>query len=129
MTIDNINIADTIKGVEDLLKQEKDLSPASRAMFEVLILVITLLVNRLGLNSKNSSKPPSSDPNRKKTTKKNKDNKIGGQEGHQGKTLQKIDNPDITQFIKLIVENFHEGSIKKLAMSHGRFLISTSPGL
>ncbi|MBM9514779.1 hypothetical protein JWH17_20485 [Desulfobulbus marinus] len=47
MTIDNINIADTLKGVEDLLKQEKDLSPASRAMFELLVLVITLLVNRL----------------------------------------------------------------------------------
>lgn len=112
MTIENINIADTLKGVEDLLKQEKDLSPASRAMFEVLVLVITLLVNRLGLNSKNSSKPPSSDPNRKKTTTKNKGNKIGGQDGHQGTTLQKIDNPDITEFIKLDRRTLPRGDYK-----------------
>lgn len=101
MTIENVNIADTLKGVEKLLEQEKDLSPASRAMFEVLILVITLLANRLGLNSKNSSKPPSTDPNRQKTPKKNTGKKIGGQEGHQGKTLQKVEDPDITKIIKL----------------------------
>jgi hypothetical protein len=39
-------------------------------MFEILILVITLLANRLNLNSTNSSKPPSSDPNRKNRPEK-----------------------------------------------------------
>jgi len=40
-----------------------------------LILVITLLANRLNLNSTNSSKPPSSDPNRKKQTRKKSGNR------------------------------------------------------
>jgi len=35
-------------------------------MFEILTLIIALLANRLTLNSTNSSKPPQSDPNRKK---------------------------------------------------------------
>jgi transposase len=38
---------------------------------EVLFLVIKLLMNRFNLNSKNSSKPPSEDPNRKKKSKNN----------------------------------------------------------
>jgi hypothetical protein len=39
------------------------MSAGTKSMFEILILVITLLANRLNLNSTNSSKPPSSDPN------------------------------------------------------------------
>lgn len=72
MTIENINIDTTLKKVEDLLKEDKGLSPGTKSLLEILVLVITLMANRLNLNSKNSSKPPASDPNRKKKRVKRK---------------------------------------------------------
>jgi transposase len=70
-------------------------------MFEIMILIITLLANRLNLNSTNSSKPPSSDPNRKKKTKSKTGKKPGGQKGHVGTTLKKVDDPDKVKLIKV----------------------------
>jgi transposase len=59
------------------------------------LLVVQLLINRLNLNSRNSSKPPSSDPNRNKGNKDDSSNKNpGGQSGHVGTTLRQIENPD-----------------------------------
>ena len=94
MTIENINIDETLKRVESLIANDQDLSAATRSLLEVLVLIITLLANRLNLNSKNSSKPPSTDPNRTKTSKGASDKKPGGQKGHVGKTLEKVKNPD-----------------------------------
>ena len=50
---------------------------------------------RLNSNSKNSSKPPSSDGYHKKPAfpKKNK-GKQGGQKGHKGRTLQQVEHPN-----------------------------------
>ena len=70
MKIENIDIEATIKKAQVLLGEDKQLSAASKSMFGVLILIITMLANRLNLNSTNSSKTPSSDPNRKKRPKK-----------------------------------------------------------
>ena len=77
------------------LKEERDLSPALRSALEVLLVLVTLLLNRLTLNSQNSSKPPSTDPNRKKSSGQGQgDRKPGGQKGRHGTTLQKVDDPD-----------------------------------
>ena len=94
MTISNIDVDATIKQVRNQLAQEKDLSPAIRSSLEVLLLLVTLLANRFGLNSKNSSKPPSADPNRKKESRAKGDRKPGGQQGRRGTTLQPVDDPD-----------------------------------
>ena len=52
---------------------------------------------RLNSNSKNSSKPPSSDGYKKKPAfPKKKNGKQGGQKGHKGKTLHQVKNPDVT---------------------------------
>ncbi|MCU7882511.1 MAG: hypothetical protein KZQ66_17445, partial [Candidatus Thiodiazotropha sp. (ex Lucinoma aequizonata)] len=51
----------------ELFKKESGLSPALRSALEILLVLVSLLLNRITLNSKNSSKPPSTDPNRKVT--------------------------------------------------------------
>ncbi len=84
--IDNIDVTATLESAKEHLNNDDQLSPGTRAIFETLILIITLLLNRLGLNSSNSSKPPSSDPNRKKKNSiNNSGKKPGGQNGHEGK--------------------------------------------
>ncbi len=70
MTVDSIDIEATIKKVRQLLAEEAQLSVALRAALEVLLKLVQLLANRLNLNSRNSSKPPSSD-----RLKKNKNEK------------------------------------------------------
>ena len=56
------------------------------------------LERRLGLNSSNSGKPPSSDglkkPARVKSLRERSGNKPGGQKGHKGETLRQVTNPD-----------------------------------
>jgi transposase len=101
MKIDSIDIEATIKKAQALIHEDNQLSAGAKSMFEILILIISLLANRLNLNSTNSSKPPSSDPNRKKQPRTKTGNKPGGQEGHVGKTLIKVDDPDIIEVIKV----------------------------
>jgi transposase len=74
-------------------------------LIAVLMARIVELECRLNLNSSNSGKPPSSDglgkkptnprskPSPKSLREKGK-NPSGGQNGHQGKTLQQVANPD-----------------------------------
>jgi len=100
MTISIVNVEETIERVMNQLAQEKDLSPALRASLEVLLLLVSLLLGRLGINSKNSSKPPSADPNREKTLK-SKGRKPGGQVGHNGATLQPVLEPDLIRLISV----------------------------
>ena len=102
MKIDDIDVDSAINSVKELLAKEKDLSPALKSALEVLLLLVTLLLNRITLNSKNSSKPPSTDPNRKKTSKKGKSGrKPGGQKGRNGTTLEPVEDPDEVTEIKV----------------------------
>ncbi len=101
MKIDRIDIEATIKKAQSLIREDKQLSAGAKSMFEILILIISLLANRLDLNSTNSSKPPSSDPNRKKQSKTKTGKKPGCQKGHVGKTLVNVDDPDKIEEIKV----------------------------
>ena len=61
---------------------------------------IAELERRLGLNSSNSGKPPSSDglnkePARVRSLREPSGKKPGGQKGHSGETLRRAENPDI----------------------------------
>ena len=84
-----------------MLETERDISPALKSALEVILLLVSVLLNRVTLTSKNSSKPPSSDPNRKKGNRKKSDKPSGGQASHVGTTLQKIDDPDEIKIITI----------------------------
>ena len=102
MKIEHIDVDSAINTVKDLLKKERNLSPAFTSAVDELLLLVSLLHNRTTLNSKNSSKPPSTDPNRKQSSNKgNSDRKPGGQKGHTGTTLQKVDDPDLVKQLKV----------------------------
>ncbi len=95
MVIESINVEKTVNDVKAQLSREKDLSPALKSSLELLLLLVSVLLNRLNLNSRNSSKPPSTDPNRtKKPRRKKGTRKIGGQKGHAGNHLARVDDPD-----------------------------------
>jgi transposase len=102
LKIDNIDVEAAIKNVQALLETDKSLTPALKAALDMLLLLVTLLINQKGLNSKNSSIPPSSDPNRKKVSKAKSARKPGGQKGSKGTTLSKVDNPD--EVIDLLID-------------------------
>jgi transposase len=100
--LDGINIDKVMKETNELIESDKSLSPASKAMFNMLTLLIQLLLKRIGLTSRNSSKPPSTDaPNVTKKNKEKSDKKPGGQTGHVGSTLEKVSEPDETTVIKI----------------------------
>ena len=47
MVIENIDIEATIEKARQLVDEDKELSASSKSIIEILILVITLLANRL----------------------------------------------------------------------------------
>ena len=97
----NIDITKAVNDAEQLLQSDQSLSPAMKASFNILLLVVKLLSNRLDLNSANSSKPPASGPNREKKPRSKSTKSPGGQNGHSGSNLQALDDPDEVKFIKL----------------------------
>ncbi len=115
MKIDSINIFESINNAKAQVSSDESLSPAIRSAIDLLILIITLLCNRLNLNSGNSSIPPSKDhiskkPKKKKRKRKGKKRKKGGQNGHEGKTLEKLDDPDEIEILEIDLKSIPEGT-------------------
>jgi len=97
MKIENIDVNKTLESTRKLLNEDNSISPALKSIIEVLLVIITLLMNRLNLNSKNSSKPPSCDPNREKKSQSDPlGKKPDGQKGRVGTNLKPVENPDET---------------------------------
>jgi len=112
MTIENLDVTATLERVNKQLEKDQDMSKTTRSLIEVLILIVTLLVNRLGLNSGNSSKPPSNDPNRKKAPRKKGNKKKGAQKGHAGTTLVRVDDPDVIENLSVDQKTLPKGNYK-----------------
>lgn len=112
MKIDDIDIDRVVESTKKLLKEDKSTSPALLASIELILLVVSLLANRLGLNSKNSSKPPSTDPNREKKAKSNSNKPPGGQKGREGKTLSQFDEPDVVTDIPVDRQQLPPGNYR-----------------
>ena len=113
MKLESIDVDDAIDNVKQLLEKEPDLSPALKSALNVMLLLVSILLNRVTLNSKNSSKPPSSDPNRKKEGRNKSNKPSGGQKDHVGTTLTKVDDPDVVQVIKIDRRTLPKGNYKE----------------
>lgn len=82
-----------LNGLESLQAQVKEQSAKIKELEE-----------KLSKNSRNSSKPPSSDGMNKpkpKSMRKSSGKSSGGQKGHEGTTLLQVKNPDKTEECKL----------------------------
>lgn len=83
---------------------DKVFEKGPEALFEVIRVLegrIKVLEDRLAQNSRNSSRPPSTDGYQKPSPKSQRvpsEKKQGGQAGHTGATLEKIENPDHVVF-------------------------------
>lgn len=90
-------MAEETKLIEELLERMARLE----AEIERLKAENAELRRRLGMDSQNSHKPPSSDGYRKKTVRpaipKGEKRVPGGQPGHKGKTLRLVEKPDKVQ--------------------------------
>ena len=71
------NIERTVEQATLLIDSEPDLSPALKAVVLLLMEFLVTLSGQKALNSRNSSTPPSQDPNRVKTKRSNRKRKPG----------------------------------------------------
>ncbi|MCP4750045.1 MAG: transposase [Proteobacteria bacterium] len=107
--MENTNVTAILQEAESLLDAETGLSPAFAASMKLIMVVMKLPIDRLGINSSNSSIPPSQDPKRKKKGKgKGKGKKAGGQKGHKGHAIEKIADPEIIEEIPIDRSKFPE---------------------
>jgi transposase len=87
-------------GVEAMLAASQAENALLRSEITALMARLAELERRLGLNSSNSGKPPSSDglkkPPRVSSLRESSGKKSGGQKGHPGETLRRIEIPDAT---------------------------------
>jgi transposase len=89
--------------LEAVIAAQQELIAAQQAQIAELLARIAKLERQLGLNSSNSGKPPSSDglkkqnkPARVSSLREKTGKKPGGQKGHPGKTLSRVETPDAT---------------------------------
>jgi transposase len=101
--INGIDVDQAVTTVRKALKDNQDIPSALRLAVELLLLLVTVLLNRATLGSHNSSIPPSQDLNRKKNSAQESDTKRkpGGQKGRMGTTLVQVLTPDEVQVLSL----------------------------
>jgi len=115
VVLNDISINSIIEEADKLVEEDKSISPAIKASIKMQSLVIRLLAEKLNINSRNSSKPPSDDKNRERGSKKNKTGrKPGGQNGHKGTKLKKISNPDEVQILEIDRRDIPKGNYKEV---------------
>jgi transposase len=81
-------------------------------------MIVVLLAQRLGLNSGNSSIPPSKDSNCKKDPSKPSDKKVSGQFGHEGVTLAPVDEADEVMVLYVKQESLLEVHYREAGFVH-----------
>jgi transposase len=102
LKVEGILVSESLQKASQLLEAEKGLPASVKAIITMLVLIVQLLMDRLGINSTNSSIPPSQDENRKRGSKKAcSAKKRGGQAGHTGNRLNRISDPDVITYLEV----------------------------
>ena len=114
MTIENIDVTAALKNAKKILSKDEKISSSTAAVFQLLISIVTILLNQKNLNSRNSSKPPSQDPHRPRKTRKSKGvkRKPGGQKGHKGCTLDPVQKPSKIEWTEIDRRTLPPGDYK-----------------
>lgn len=107
-------VQQVIDSVECLIKNDRPISRDALPAIAALVEITKALVNQLGLNSSNSSIPPSKDPNRIKRKVKGKKRKPGGQKGHKGSCLDKVKNPDVVEELLIDRKTLPKGKYERV---------------
>ena len=98
-TLSELDVSGALRRAKEMAAGDKSLPAGVRAVLELLVMIIELLLRRVGMNSRNSSVPPSQDRYRGDRGRKGKATaaqrrKPGGQAGHKGETIKQVPNPD-----------------------------------
>ena len=96
----SLDVATTVRAGETAMAALQAEIALLRSENAALMARLADLERRLGLNSSNSGKPPSSDglkkPPRVSSLRESSGKKTGGQKGHPGETLRRTETPDTT---------------------------------
>src|SRR5438046_5831686 len=96
----SLDVATTVTAGEAAMAALQTENALLRSANAALMVRLAELERRLGLNSSNSGKPPSSDglnkPPRVSSLREASGKKTGGQMGHPGGTLRQTETPDST---------------------------------
>lgn len=82
MQIKDINVLELIENAKKSIEEDTGISKSTKATLELLLVLVSLFLEKKLKNSSNSSIPPSQDPNRNKKIKPKK-KKSGGQLGQR----------------------------------------------
>ena len=111
-----IDVSGSLASAKEHLSSNATMDQSTKSIMGLLITIIELLVARFGANSKNSSVPPSQDPNAETKKRPSTGNKPGGQAGRTGKNLSQVENPDEIVEVKIDPKQLPAGvSFKELA--------------
>jgi transposase len=112
-----VKVSEAIDSARKSLEKEEHVSASLKSAVTGLIDLVVVLSNHLGVNSSNSSKPPSQDPNREKKTRQARGHrrKPGGQKGHKGSHLKQVEKPTSVEDIEIDRRTLPPGEYR----SHG----------
>ena len=113
MIINKVNVRDFINDSKEKLASGSDL----KEVLELSLTLLKLFCDRLAKDSRNSSRPPSSDPHRDKNRKdkvSGEQKKPGGQLGHDGTTLKRTENPDEVIELEVDKESLPRGRYRQV---------------
>ena len=129
ITLNSIDIDKTVAEVKRYLTEEKEMSPGFVDSMNLLLVLVSFLADKLGLNSRNSSKPPSSDPYRRRFKKQLAREKLVDKKAIIGKRYESLPIPTTSKKYRWTGRNFLMGNTRLPDTSPDRLSILTFPEL